>query len=109
VSRGAETRLGESWMRSPRMVGRKIGSEFVLVPLADRGADLDSILNLNKVAAFIWEQLDGASTGDDVVAAVVERFVVKRPRAERHYLDLIDDLVSVGAVHPAGRRARGRG
>lgn len=109
MSRSAETRLGESWTRSPRMVGRKIGSEYVLVPLADRGADLDSILNLNTVAAFVWEQLDGARSGSDVVAAVVERFEVERPRAERDYLELIDTLVSVGAVHPAGRRARGRG
>ncbi|MFI4946239.1 MAG: hypothetical protein ACHP85_23380 [Burkholderiales bacterium] len=44
-----------------------------------------------------------------MVAAVVERFEVERPRAERDYLELIDTLVSVGAVHPAGRRARGRG
>ena len=107
MSRSAETRLGESWTRSPRMVGRKIGSEFVLVPLADRGADLDSILNLNTVAAFVWEQLDGAKSGSDVVAAVVERFEVERARAERDYLELIDTLVEVGAVQPAARRGRG--
>jgi hypothetical protein len=50
--------------RAPaRMVGRRIGDEYVLVPLAGRGADLDSILNLNSVAAFVWEQLDGSRSG----------------------------------------------
>jgi Coenzyme PQQ synthesis protein D (PqqD) len=89
------------------MVGRRIGSEYVLVPLAERGADLDSILNLNTVAAFVWELLDGVKCGSDVVAAVVERFEVERPRAERDYLELVETLVAVGAVDPAGRRARG--
>ena len=59
--------LDEAWARSERMVGRRIGDEYVLVPLAGRGADLDSILNLNRVAAFVWEQLDGRRTGDAVV------------------------------------------
>lgn len=104
MSRAAATRLGEAWARSPRMVGRRIGDEYVLVPLAGRGADLDSILNLNRVAAFVWEQLDGERSGSDVVEAVLERFDVERARAEQDYLELIDTLVEVDAVSAAKRR-----
>ncbi len=104
MSRGAAERLAEAWARSPRMVGRRIGDEYVLVPLAGRGADLDSILNLNRVAAFVWERLDGETSGGDVVAAVLERFDVERARAEQDYLELIDTLVEVGAVASARRR-----
>jgi len=104
LSRGVAERLGEAWARSERMVGRRIGDEYVLVPLAGRGADLDSILNLNRVAAFVWEQLDGERRGSDVVEAVLERFDVERPRAEQDYLELIDTLVEVGAVASARRR-----
>ena len=78
------------------MVGRRIGDEYVLVPLADRGADLDSILNLNRVAAFVWEQLDGRKSGRDVVDAVLEHFEVERARAEQDYLELIETLVEGG-------------
>jgi hypothetical protein len=88
------------------MVGRRIGDEYVLVPLAGRGADLDSILNLNRVAAFIWEQLDGARTGADVVSAVVERFDVERSRAEQDTLELLDTLVGLRAIVPAGSGGR---
>ena len=105
MSRGAARRLDEAWARSPHMVGRRIGEEYVLVPLAGRGADLDSILNLNRVAAFVWEQLDGETSGSDVVAAVVERFDVERARAEQDYLELVDTLVEVGAVFSAARAA----
>ena len=104
MSRAALSRLGEAWARSPRMVGRRIGDEYVLVPLAGRGADLDSILNLNRVAAFVWEQLDGERSGSDVVEAVLERFDVERARAEQDYLELIDALVEVDAVSAATRR-----
>ncbi len=94
-------RLDEAWTRSDRMVGRKIGDEYVLVPLAGRGADLDSILNLNRVAAFVWEQLDGQRTGTGVVDAVVERFDVERMRAEADYLDLLDTLLDLKAIETA--------
>jgi methyltransferase-like protein len=83
------------------MVGRRIGDEYVLVPLAGRGADLDSILNLNRVAAFIWEQLDGVRTGDAIVEAVVERFDVERARAEADTLELLDTLLELKAIVPA--------
>jgi hypothetical protein len=104
VSRAAALRLGEAWARSPRMVGRRIGDEYVLVPLAGRGADLDSILNLSRVAAFVWEQLDGERSGSEVVEAVLERFDVGRSRAEQDYLELIGTLVELRAVEPARRR-----
>jgi methyltransferase-like protein len=67
------------------MLGRRIGDQYVLVRLAERGADVDSILNLNRVAAFVWEQLDGERSGQEVVEAVLERFEVERFRAEQDY------------------------
>jgi hypothetical protein len=84
------------------MVGRRIGDEYVLVPLAGRGADLDSILNLNRVAAFVWEQLDGRRTGASIVDAVVDRFEVERERAQADVLELLETLVAVKAIVPAG-------
>ena len=94
-------RLEEAWTRAERVVGRRIGEEYVLVPLAGRGADLDRVLNLSRVAAFIWEQLDGARTGDAIVEAVVERFDVERAPAEADTLELLDTLLELKAIVPA--------
>jgi methyltransferase-like protein len=105
VSRSAPGRLAEVWARSARMVGRRIGDEYVLVPLAGRGADLDSILNLNSVAAFVWEQLDGSRSGGEVVDAVLEQFEVERSRAEQDYIELVETLVELDAVKRASKRA----
>jgi hypothetical protein len=92
------SRLDVVYDKSSRVVGRRIGDEYVLVPLAGRGADLDSILNLNRVGAFIWEQLDGVRTGDEVVAALVARFDVGRPQAEADYLEFLTTLRGLKAV-----------
>ena len=104
MSRSAPGRLAEVWTRSPNLVGRKIGDEFVLVPLVAKGADLDSILNLSRVAAFVWERLDGARSGGEVVDAVVEQFEVERDRAEQDYLELVETLVELDAVKRAPKR-----
>jgi len=98
--------LDEAWARSPRMVSRTIGGESVLVPLAQRGADLDSILNLNHVAAFVWEKLDGTRTAAEVVDAVVERFQVERERAEADTLELLETLREIRAIVPASPDGR---
>jgi len=83
------------------MVGRRIGEEFVLVPLAGRGADIDSILNLNRVGAFIWEQLDGKTSGTAIVERLVTRFEVDHARAEADYLEFVETLRRLSAVVPA--------
>ena len=93
-------RLSVVFARSDRMVGRRVGEEHLLVPLAGRGADLDSILNLNRVGAFIWENLDGRRTGDEVVEALVVQFDVDLPRASRDYLDFLEQLRERRAVVP---------
>ena len=105
MSRSPQGRLADVWSRSPHLVGRRIGDEYVLVPLVARGADLDSILNLSRVAAFVWEQFDGARSGGQVVDAVIEQFEVERDRAEQDYLELVETLVGLDAVKRAPKRA----
>ena len=94
-------RLEETWARAERMAGRRIGDEYVLVPLAGQGADLDGVLRLTRVAAFVWEQLDGWRTGDAIVEALVERFDVDRSRAEADTLELLGTLLEREAIVPA--------
>jgi hypothetical protein len=93
--------LEHRYARSERMIGRDVGGEFILVPLAGRGADLDSVFNLNGVATFIWQNLDGRNTGRQVVDAVVERFEVERAQASEDYLTLLGQLLEINAVRQA--------
>jgi coenzyme PQQ synthesis protein D (PqqD) len=90
--------LAAAFGRSERMVARRIAGEFILVPLVGRGADIDSIFNLNRVGAYVWEQLDGQKNGSAIVDGLVERFEVDRETAEADYLGFIEQLRSIGAL-----------
>jgi hypothetical protein len=96
-------RLDEAWARSPGVAVRRLRERCVLVRLVDGGVDLDDALDLNRVAAFIWERLDGAGSLASIVDAVVERFEVERGRAEADALELLEALRAREAVVP-GRR-----
>ena len=89
--------LDQVYLRSERMVGRRIADEFVLVPIVGRGADVDGIYNLNRLGAFIWERLDGRD-GSAIVAEIVDQFDVDSQGAARDYRGFITKLQSINAV-----------
>ena len=90
--------LEQVWARSERMVGRSVAGEFVLVPLRDRAADIDAIYNLTRVAAFIWERIDGRTPGHEVVRAMVRQFEVDEEEAAADYVRLVEQLRSIEAL-----------
>lgn len=94
--------LGVAFMRSERMVGRRVADEYILVPIVGHGAELDGIYNLSRVGAFIWELLDGRRAGAEIVEAMLGRFDVDRATAERDYGDFLAMLLSIRAVSPSG-------
>jgi hypothetical protein len=105
VSRPA---LESVFARSERMAGRTVGDAYVIVRTEEgQGADLDHVLNLNRVAAFVWEQIDGERSGARVVDAVVSRFDVDRERASADYLELVGTLLALGALVPVHAGAPG--
>ena len=92
--------LQSVYARSERMVGRRIADEYVLVPIVGRGAEIDGLYNLTRVGAFIWEKLDGASSGETIVGSLLGSFEVERARAEADYQEFLEKLLSIGAVRP---------
>jgi hypothetical protein len=90
--------LSDVFIRSDRIVGRRIAGEYVLVPLVGRGTDADFIYTLNRVAAAIWEALDGKTSGSEVVRHVVDDYEVDEAAAAADYLDLLETLESIEAV-----------
>jgi hypothetical protein len=98
MSAEAMEALQTVWVRSDRMVGRRIAGEYVIVPIMGSGAEVDSIFTLNRVGAFIWEHLDGARSGRDVVEALGREFEVDEERARNDYCDFVRKLQSIHAV-----------
>lgn len=84
--------LNTVYHQNPEVVARKVSDEFILVPLSDDIADMDSIYTMNEVGAFIWENINGERTINDIVGEVLNEFEVSPDEAENDVLAFFDDI-----------------
>jgi hypothetical protein len=84
--------------RRDQVVFREIAGEFLLVPIRGDIADMQRIFALNRVAAQIWEQLDGNRTLDELREEVVARFDVGADEAEKDLRRFIEALLEAGLI-----------
>ena len=77
---------------SPAIVTRKTGNEYVLVPVADNIADMNSVYTLNETGAFIWEQIDGIRTVEEIISLLVKEYEIDNGSAERDVFTFIENL-----------------
>jgi methyltransferase-like protein len=77
---------------SPSIVTRKTGDEYVLVPVANNIADMDSVYTLNETGAFIWELIDGKKSVEDLIEAVIKEYNVDSITATTDVFSFINNL-----------------
>jgi hypothetical protein len=80
------------------MVYRDIAGETILVPIRRSLADLDSIYTLNETAARVWQLLDGQRPLQAVRDLIADEYEVKPSQVETDLAELVEDLVSLGAI-----------
>lgn len=78
--------------RSLSIVTRKTGNEYVLVPLTNNIADMDSVYTLNETGAFIWELIDGKKCVNDLIEAVLKEFNTDNGTATSDVFSFIDEM-----------------
>jgi hypothetical protein len=77
---------------SPSIVSRKTGNEYVLVPITNNIADMHSVFTLNETGAFIWEQIDGKRTVEDIIATLTTEYDIDSKIAGEDVLSYIDKM-----------------
>jgi len=77
---------------SPHIVTRKTGNEYVLVPVANNIADMNSVYTLNETGAFIWEHLDGERNVEEIINALIEEYNIDKETATADLLEFADNL-----------------
>ncbi len=77
---------------SPSVVTRKTGNEYVLVPITNNIADMNSVYTLNETGAFIWEQIDGKKTIEEIIAALINEYEIDNETASTDVLLFIRDM-----------------
>ena len=90
--------LDKIYKRNENFVFRKIEDETILVPLKDNVGDMGSIYNLNEVAAFVWEQLDGKKSLGDIKHRLLKEFEVSAVEAGDDLSEYIAQMKKIEAV-----------
>jgi hypothetical protein len=86
------TELKSVPIRSPSVVTRKTGNEYVLVPVTNNIADMNSIYTLNETGAFLWELIDGENTIEDMIGAFIREYDIDEQTATNDVLKFINEM-----------------
>ena len=84
--------------KSDSIVSRKIGDEFILVPIKQDVGDLESIYTLNETAARIWELIDGKMKVREIREKILQEFEVTPNEAERDLIEHLQQLEGIRAI-----------
>ncbi len=77
---------------SPSVVTRKTGNEYILVPIANNIADMDSVFTLNETGAFIWEMIDGNRTVGEIIEALTYEYETDITTATEDIREFIETM-----------------
>ena len=81
---------------------RRIADEVLLVPIRTSSKQKLGVYVLNETASWLWEMLDGTLPFSQIVEAMTQRFEVDSGQARKDAEALCQDLLSFGAIVPAG-------
>ena len=82
------------------VVLREIAGETFLVPVKGHLAQLQQIFVLSPVGFFIWDQIDGQQTIEEIAKKIAQRFTVDSQTATEDLVNYIQELEKAGLVAP---------
>ena len=91
-------------MKAQRFVPKRnlqssdMGSEFLILD-----QDMGELLRLNSAARFIWKQLDGQRTSEEIAQTVAREFDVQKNKAEQDVEELLRELIRLEIIQSPGR------
>jgi len=86
------------YKRNKDVVCRKIGDEYVLIPVKSRLKDDDCLYSFNEIGSLIWDRLDGRNSVDEIVSEITRKSGKKRSVVETDCLEFVKDLGREGLV-----------
>jgi hypothetical protein len=91
------------YTKNQDFVQREVAGECILVPVRRRLADANCLYVLNETGAAVWRRIDGTKSVQDITLELLEEFDVARPQLDADVASLIEDLLSIHAIHAVGQ------
>ena len=84
--------------KKKEIVSRSIAGETILVPISGKLADMQRIFSLNPAAEYIWSQLNGERTLQEIRNSVLSAFDVSKNQADADIEEFIDTLLKENLI-----------
>lgn len=75
---------------------RNIADEYIVVPVGENTFDLNGIINLNEVAAFLWENMQTTISEEDLVKKLLDNYDVSKKKAKADVEEFIKKVDESG-------------
>lgn len=82
--------------KHPELIMRTIAGETVLIPTGDLTQKFNGIINLNGVAAFIWEKMEEIESREEMVQLILDRYEIDEETARKDVNGFLDTAIHVG-------------
>jgi hypothetical protein len=93
------TELKSILSHSPSVVTRKTGNEYVLVPISNNIADMNSVYTLNETGAFIWEQINGKRSVEEIISVLISEYDTDLKTARKDVFSFIENMSKYLIIH----------
>jgi hypothetical protein len=77
---------------SKSVVTTKTGNEYVLVPIANNIADMNSMYTLNETGAFIWEHINGKNSVENIISDMTKEYDIDFSTASDDVFSFINEM-----------------
>jgi methyltransferase-like protein len=80
------------------IVARQIAGETLLIPIRGHLADMQRLFALNRVAEYIWQQLDGKQNLQAIADGVLAAFEVQEEQAAADIREFVGQLMEADII-----------
>ena len=82
--------------KNPDLILRSIAGETVLIPTGKMASVFNGMINLNGVAAFIWEKMEEIDDREQLVQMILDRYEIDEETARKDVNGFLDTAIRVG-------------
>lgn len=93
--------MAKQFVKSGRIIERRIRDEIILVPIMGSMEALDSLYTLDETAARIWRAAVAGTPEDGIAAMLCEEYDVPAEKALADVRAVLDELLRLGALEIA--------
>lgn len=75
--------MNNIYSKKTECVIKEVGNEFILVPITDNIAEMNTMYNLNEMGAFIWSLIDGEISNQEIAEKIIEEYDIDLETAKK--------------------------